>query len=248
MNEVFVPATGFRWLLPWYDHLVARCTREREFKLHVLEQSQLRRGLRILDIGCGTGTLLALALQRQPNLQLHGVEVDERILAQAEAKLAVPSSATELGSSVELRVACATDLPYGDNSFDVIVSSLVFHHLLPIEKRKCLLEAHRVLVPGGKLLLADYCGATDKLAALRFLPVRLVDGWRRTACNAAGRLPDLISQAGLADVRGTLELQTLLGTIRCYEALKPAASDHEGCVMERPVDDAGKTTSLELAE
>lgn len=212
MSTKFVSATGFDFLLPWYDTLVQLATRERRFKNHLLDQAALKPGLRLLDVGCGTGTLLAAALRREPGLRAVGVDPDSRVLALAARKFETP---------VSLQVAAAQQLPFDDGSFEVAVSSLVFHHLQPHEKSRALAEIARVLVPSGQLLLADFAAPASVLARLAFtLTVRLIDGWQRTACNVAGRLPQLLTDAGFSAPVQSLVLATPLGTLRCYLAHK----------------------------
>jgi ubiquinone/menaquinone biosynthesis C-methylase UbiE len=167
-----------------------------------------------------------MAQRAQPNIQLFGVDADARMLRRAKDKLSLLNGSGD-SEDVVLTVASATRLPFPTDTFDVAVTSLVFHHLKPDEKRLALEELHRVLVPGGKLLLADFGHPSHIAAWLKFLPVRLLDGWRQTACNVRGRLPRLIRESGLSNATETLTLQTLLGTMRCYAALKPWRQSHD---------------------
>lgn len=213
----FVSATGFDFLLPIYDPLVALLTRERVVKSHLLDRADLQAGQRILDVGCGTGTLMSLIQGRMPATELVGVDVDSRVLGQAQRKLEAPAS------TAKLHAATSTHLPVADSCFDVVFCSLMLHHLQPAEKVLSLAEMFRALVPGGKLLLADFCKPADPYARFAFFAVRLVDGWSRTRCNAQGKLPALIAESGFASVCSTLQLSAPLGTIRSYEAIKPNA-------------------------
>lgn len=212
-SELFVSATGIDWLLPWYDPLVALFTRESAFKRKLLCQASLRENEDVLDLGCGSGTLLRSALQLHPDCRFTGVDIDERMLVRARKKLG------GLGSVRWLR-GPATQLPIENASMDVVTSSLLLHHLTPEEKRDTLLEIVRVLRPGGRLLLVDFCRPTDPCMALAFLLVRMIDGWNRTQCNARGQIPLLISQSGLTDVGERFSMSTALGTLRCFYAAK----------------------------
>ena len=213
LNSKVVPATGWPFLLPWYDPLVSICTGERHFKEHILQRIERAAGLRIVDVGCGTGTL-ALAVQRlDAALHVTAVDADPRILRLAARK---PDS-----QAVQWVQANATRLPQSDASVDVILCTLLFHHLTPDEKSAVLHQFARVLVPGGRLIMADYCRPAGRWPWLRFQLVRLIDGFERTRCNLHGRLPILIAQSGLHHIEETLELNTLLGTLRCFEARKP---------------------------
>lgn len=213
----YVSATSWDLLLPWYDPLVALFTRERRFKSHLLDRARLRPGHRLLDIGCGSGTLALEAIRREPSLaSVVGVDVDPRMLDQAKKKLGPESR-------VRLLTADATQLCSLESGFDVVLTSLLLHHLRPDEKIMALGEVYRVLAPGGRLLLADFGAPASFLAQMAFLSVRVLDGWARTRCNALGRLPHLIAESGLTNVCETMVLHTPLGTLRCYEALKPNA-------------------------
>jgi ubiquinone/menaquinone biosynthesis C-methylase UbiE len=71
---------------------------------------------------------------------------------------------------VEVRTADITDLPFDDNSVDVIVSSLVVHNIPGAAARaKAISEAARVLRPGGRLVLADIWATNHHVAQLREL-------------------------------------------------------------------------------
>ncbi len=212
-STAFVPATGFDWLLPLYDPLVALFARERRFKNQLLDLARLHAGCRLLDVGCGSGTLLVEAQRRQSGCLLTGVDADPRMIARARRKLPEQSSA-------HLAVASACQLPIGDSSQDLVTCSLLFHHLLPNEKRVAVNEILRVLSPGGRLLLADFGHPASLSARFAYVAVRLIDGWERTGCNVRGQLPELIEAGGLTNVKERFALPTLLGTLRCYEATK----------------------------
>ncbi len=213
LSSRIVPATGWEAILPWYDPLVAFTTREHAFKSHMLGQAKLAAGARVLDVGCGSGTLALEASRQNPESTILALDADRRIILQALRK---PAQST----AVQWLLGSALAIPAQDGSFDAVLSSLVFHHLNPSGKRKALAEISRVLRPGGQLILVDFCKPTSLFAHLRFLLVRMVDGWQQTTCNVQGRLPELIQRAGLTEVRATLSLATLLGTIRCFCAKK----------------------------
>ncbi|RJR46478.1 MAG: methyltransferase domain-containing protein [Deltaproteobacteria bacterium] len=103
----------------------------------------------VLDIGCGAGldSLLA-AKMAGPEGRVAGVDVTQAMIDKAKANLSV------LGlTNVTFQLAEAESLPFPDNEFDAVISNGVFN--LTLDKEKALLEAHRVLKPGGRLMLAD---------------------------------------------------------------------------------------------
>jgi len=100
----------------------------------------------ILDVGCGTGSALALLGARFPRAGLSGVDPAPEMLRVARDRL---------GSSraVDLQEAHAESLPFGDNAFDLVVSSNSFHHWA--DQAAGIREIGRVLAPGGHLVMTD---------------------------------------------------------------------------------------------
>jgi len=160
----------------------------------------------VLDVGCGTGTLTLWAKQREPGIDIAGIDGDPAVLRRAATK------AEEAGVELDLREALADDLPFEDASFDRAITSLVFHHLPREVKERSAAEIARVLKPGGELHVADW-GRGDPLMRLAFLTTRLLDGFERTADNARGRLPAIFEGAGLRDVRETARFRTMSGAM-----------------------------------
>jgi ubiquinone/menaquinone biosynthesis C-methylase UbiE len=100
----------------------------------------------ILDVGCGTGRLLRTAEQRFPNARLLGVDPAPEMVKQAEA-------AVGNGSAIRFQQATAEALPFHDSQFDLVFSTLTFHHWE--DQAKGIREISRVLAPGGRWLVAD---------------------------------------------------------------------------------------------
>jgi ubiquinone/menaquinone biosynthesis C-methylase UbiE len=111
-----------------------------------LARLNLRARDRLLDVGCGTGVLLARLAREHPPAHLAGVDPVPEMLSIARRKLP---------ASTELHEAWAERLPFGAEQFDVVVSCNVFHYIQePIE---ALREIDRVLRPGGRLVITDWC-------------------------------------------------------------------------------------------
>ena len=109
----------------------------------------LARGERVLDIGSGAGMDCLVAAQMVgPEGRVTGIDMTREMLAKARA------NAAEMGAdNVEFVAAEAESLPFDDASFDVVVSNGVID-LIP-DKDAVFAEIHRVLVPGGRLQIAD---------------------------------------------------------------------------------------------
>lgn len=111
-----------------------------------LARIELRPGERVLDVGSGTGALLAALAEREPAAVLSGVDASSAMLARA---------ATKLGGRASLLEARADELPFEEGSFDLVVSTSVLHHLRrPLE---ALREWRRVLRTNGRLVVTDWC-------------------------------------------------------------------------------------------
>lgn len=213
-DPAYVPALGYRALSALYDPVVALTTRERHFKKGVLDQASLQPGDRVLDLGCGSGTLVFMAMQDTPGLHLTGVDGDPAMLAQARAK------AVGNAGLARFDEALAQSLPYADASFDCVMSSLFFHHLDRATKLAALGEACRVLRPGGALHVADWGRAANALMRIAFHGIQLLDGYANTADNVAGRLPQLMRDAGFVTATETGRHSTVFGTLSLYRAMK----------------------------
>ena len=101
---------------------------------------------RVLDVGCGTGVLLAALNASSPGLVLSGIDPSREMLEVARGRL---------GSTADLREGWAESLPFGEVSFDAVVSCSVFHYFR--NPGRALSEMRRVLVPGGRLVITDWC-------------------------------------------------------------------------------------------
>lgn len=221
LSSSFTCATGFSFLLPWYDHLVARLTCEQAVKKHLIQQAGIGPQTRLLDVGCGSGTLLQLVQEQGPATgegpsPWVGLDIDPRILKQAQVKL--DSYGKQTHGRVHLVRAACDRLPFHDHSFQVVSCSLVLHHLKPEQKLSALREMRRVLSRTGKLVLADYGHPKSMLARLLFLMVQIADGWESTQPQLQGVLPNLIAEAGFQSHQETAVMSTPLGTLRCYVA------------------------------
>jgi ubiquinone/menaquinone biosynthesis C-methylase UbiE len=147
-ERAYIPGLGKNFLMPLYDvahHVFGLRTIHQE----MITLAGLLDGQRVLDVGCCTGNLLRTAGKRHPEVELVGLDPDVKSLARAGRK------ARRAGLDVRLDRGFAQELPYPDDSFDRVFSSLMLHHLDSESKDLLFAEVRRVLRPDGLLVLAD---------------------------------------------------------------------------------------------
>lgn len=209
LPQGYVPALRFPALTGWYDAVVAALVRERRFKERLVDQVALAPGMRVLDVGCGTGTLLAQLQRSCPRAEVHGLDGDPAALELARRKLA----AAHL--PVTLHEGMSFALPFEDGGLQRVTSSLLFHHLSLENKRRTLDEIRRVLSNEGELHLADWCPPSNAVMRMAFVPVQLLDGVANTQDNVMGRLERMLAER-FPRAERTCRLATALGALAVY--------------------------------
>jgi len=211
-DDPYIPALGRDWLTPLYDPLQRWVMREDQFKRHLIRQAQIEPGHRVLDLGCGTGTLTILIKQTHPQSDVVGLDGDPMILAIARAK------AAKAGVEISLDHGMAFQTPYPDQAFDRVLSSLVLHHLTTENKQRALREVFRVLGPGGELHVVDF-GKPHTVWAR--LISRTLQRFEEVEDNLNGLLLEMFRQAGLDQVAETARYATVFGTLSLYQGQRP---------------------------
>ena len=199
-----------------YDPLIRWTMPDDAFRRLVLAPAALGGAARVLDVGCGTGGHAMLAKRDHPDTQVVGVDDDPEALTLAKeraAKQSVP---------VEFRRGNATALPFQDESFDHVFSSLMFHHLDRADKRRALGEILRVLRPNGCLHLADFIRPNGWRMHLAFWLIRATHRNTELEDNVRGALSALMREAGFVDLVEGMSTPTLFGTVGVFHACKPA--------------------------
>lgn len=210
----YLPAAGRDWALPLYDPIVALMGANRARRL-LIDRSGIRAGDRILDIGCGTGTLVLSIKRQHPAADVVGLDPDPKALSRARAK------AARAALAVRFDQGYADALPYPDRSFDLVVSSFMFHHLSATQQQATLAGVRRVLKPGGVFHLMDFAMG-DRGGFL----ARLIHSHQHLRDNSEHRLVELLRQAGFGDARKTAQATMVFGTVHVgyFSASAPAAS------------------------
>jgi demethylmenaquinone methyltransferase/2-methoxy-6-polyprenyl-1,4-benzoquinol methylase len=110
-----------------------------------LRMAPPRRGLRVLEVGCGTGT--NLQKYHQAGGDIFGIDLSPAMLAVAHRKL---------GPQAHLHRGDASRLPYADGVFDLAIAMLTLHEMPGSIRPRVMAEMRRVLKPDGELLLVDF--------------------------------------------------------------------------------------------
>jgi ubiquinone/menaquinone biosynthesis C-methylase UbiE len=203
-DDRYVPAAGRAGLTRFYDLGVRVTMREKLWRPVIVEAVADRNPAVVVDVGCGTGALSIPIAARLPSARVIGVDGDPQVLDIARGK---PGAET-----VEWTEGLAGALPLKAGAADVVVTSLVLHHLPLQVKREMLSEARRVLRPGGRLIVADWAAPQDVVASAGFALLQVLDGFATTNDNRHGLIPQLIIQAGFPEPRLLRRVRTALGT------------------------------------
>ncbi|HSB65483.1 MAG TPA: methyltransferase domain-containing protein [Anaerolineales bacterium] len=210
-TERYIPALRFHWLTPLYDPLVHRFMREDLLRSQLVLEADILPGMRVLDLGCGTGTLAILIKQGHWMSQVYGLDADPQVLEIAQGK------AKQACTGITLDQGLAYQLPYPDEWFDRIVTSLVLHHLTTIQKQQAINEVYRVLKPGGKFIALDFGVPHGTYSRLIGQIMRRTE---RVEDNIRGLLPGMIASAGFDPVAEIGWFATLFGSLSIYRADK----------------------------
>jgi ubiquinone/menaquinone biosynthesis C-methylase UbiE len=156
----------------------------------IVELAGIRPGERILDVGCGPGRLAVVAgTAAGAGGEACGIDPAPEMVELARHR------AAQAGVPTRFEVGVIEALPCPDEHFDVVLSSLMLHHLPDALKRRGLAEIHRVLKPAGRLVAVDF-GATPREGIGHLLCVlRLRTGW-----DHAERLREMVREAGFEAV------------------------------------------------
>ena len=199
----------------YYDLLAWLLTfgRERAFRERTLDLARVAPGDTVLDVACGTGSL-ALAAKRRVGAHgvVHGIDASPEMIERATAKV------RKARVPVDIREGLAESLPLPDASVDVVLGTLMVHHLPGPTRQAAVREMRRVLRPGGRVLLVDFAkGNAGK-------PRGLLDHLHRHGGVRPDDLAGLVEGAGMRVVErgavGVLDLHYVL-------AMSPAAGEAE---------------------
>jgi ubiquinone/menaquinone biosynthesis C-methylase UbiE len=187
-RRTYLPATGWHWLTPAYDPM-SKLFGGDAVRSTLLDEMDLTPGLRVLDIGCATGTLMVRLKQIHPDIAAFGLDPDPSALACAQRK------ARRAGVHVRFSRGFSDQLPFASDSLDRVSITFMFSLLSLAEKEATLQEIARVLRPGGSFHLLDIVKAPPGAS----LKIRLLRHGRGIQVCSEEQTVAMMARAGLAN-------------------------------------------------
>ncbi|HET8911986.1 MAG TPA: methyltransferase domain-containing protein [Ktedonobacteraceae bacterium] len=159
----------------------------RALRKRTVNLAHIQPGEQVLDVGCGTGTLAIEAQRRVGSVgRVAGIDPGIQQIGRARAK------AARRNLPIDFQTGVIEQLPFPDQAFDVVFSTLMMHHLPGSVKRQGLAEIVRVLKPGGRLVIADFNRKQERQGqSARF----------HAGGSSLNDLAILIQDAGLSDAK-----------------------------------------------
>ena len=177
----------------------------------VVEMAKIQPGDKVLDVGCGTGSL-TLTAERYAGSSgsIFGIDASPEMVAAARKK------AKRSGSRVIFDLGLIEKLAFPDATFDAVINRLMVHHLPDDIKRRGFAEIFRVLKPGGLLFIADFTPPSNRILA--HLTSALIHPMMMQ--SNPGILPPMLKEAGFIEITSGPTRSSFLAYV---SGKKPAA-------------------------
>jgi ubiquinone/menaquinone biosynthesis C-methylase UbiE len=200
------------WL---YDPVIENLSfgKERLFRELSIKHMAIIPSDRILDVGCGTGSLtLLIAGHLASPGEVIGIDAAPKMIEQAKSKAAAD------GSNAKFAVGISEALDLQDSQFDMVVNSMFTHHIDLELKKLTFSEMLRVLKPGGRLITADIDRPTTFWGWIMGWGARYLLIQQELEDNLKGLLPALMKETGFTDIR---KIDHVHGLVSFFSATKP---------------------------
>jgi len=145
----YIPPFEFHPLTRIYDFVLIFAGFGKKFREKIVNSVEIKNADKVLDVGCGTGMFLKLLKEKHDGVEAIGIDPDKGALEIATKRL------TKF-KDVKLIRGFGETLPFEDETFDIVFSTLAFHHMPTDIKQKAIKEIFRVLKKGGKLAIVDF--------------------------------------------------------------------------------------------
>lgn len=196
----------FNRLAPFYDALVRFLAffigGEHRLRQRVVTLIGLRPGDHVLDVACGTGTMATMMAECVgPEGQIVGIDLSPRMIEIAKRKATMPQ--------VTFRQANAENIPYPDQYFDKATITYALHEMPRAVRHNTLNEVHRVLKPGGRLVVVDYYEPRGRCRRALFRLWMRVEGATAEDLLTSGLLRE-IKTGGFEDIHQVFIVRDLV--------------------------------------
>jgi demethylmenaquinone methyltransferase/2-methoxy-6-polyprenyl-1,4-benzoquinol methylase/phosphoethanolamine N-methyltransferase len=201
-NAVHHPAPKTRGqTIPWasfYDTVVWLLSfgKGRAMRNATIKLAQIKPGDSVLDVGCGTGDLAMVAKSLAgPTGEVVGADASPKMIDVARRK------ASRIGVDVTFQVDLIEKISFPDDYFDIVMSSLVMHHLPDDLKHEGLAEIYRVTKPGGRVLVVDMESSPGGSLGQRLSDLMIqVHGGHKAMGDNVKKLIPIVEAAGFKSV------------------------------------------------
>jgi arsenite methyltransferase len=164
---------------------------QRRTQALILDELQIKKGMYILDLGCGTGwATLEIASRLEGTGRIIGLDLSEKMIEQAKRKLAGLRY-----DNVEFILHSASSMDYGEY-FDYVLSTNAFHHF--VDKREIFSRVRRALKCHGSFLVQDICDDFVLMKALDL--IGKIGEKAHVGSTTSAELKELLVSTGFADV------------------------------------------------